>query len=146
AHAPGGPIHVLTSDTDAEHLPGCNLAVRRVQLEEIGGFDPEFTTAGDDVDICWRLDGRGWKLGFNPAAAVFHHRRNSIRAYWRQQRGYGRAEALLERKWPEKYNVTGHVSWGGRLYTGIRSDTPIRRWRVYHGIWGTAPFQSLYER
>jgi hypothetical protein len=38
------------------------------------------------------------------------------------------------------------VSWGGRLYNGIRSDTPIRRWRVYHGIWGTAPFQSLYER
>jgi GT2 family glycosyltransferase len=146
AHAPGGPIHVLTSDTDAEHLPGCNLAIRRAQLEEIGGFDPEFTTAGDDVDICWRLDERGWKLGFNPAAVVFHHRRNSIRAYWRQQRGYGRAEALLERKWPEKYNVTGHVSWGGRLYNGIRSDTPIRRWRVYHGIWGTAPFQSLYER
>ena len=33
AHAPGGPVHVLLSDTVAEHVPGCNLAVRRRSLE-----------------------------------------------------------------------------------------------------------------
>ena len=32
--------------------------------------------------------------------------------FWRQQRGYGRAEALLERKWPEKYNRRGHAHLG----------------------------------
>ena len=42
----------------------------------------------------------GWTLGFTPAAVVWHHRRDSVRAYWQQQRGYGKAEALLERKWP----------------------------------------------
>src|SRR5262249_55847699 len=30
AHAPGGPIHVLLSDGEAEHIPGCNMAFRRV--------------------------------------------------------------------------------------------------------------------
>ena len=39
-----------------------------------------------------------------------------VRAYWRQQSGYGKAEALLERKWPEKYNAAGHRTWSGRLY------------------------------
>src|SRR5262249_38300953 len=29
ANAPGGPVHVLLSDREAEHLPGCNLAVRK---------------------------------------------------------------------------------------------------------------------
>src|SRR6266511_2159664 len=143
AHSPGSPTHVLLSDREAEHIPGCNMAFRKSCLQAIGGFDPQFRVAGDDVDVCWRLQQRGWTLGFSPAAAVWHHRRNSVRAYLRQQNGYGRAEALLERKWPEKYNGAGQLKWAGRVY-GI----PYVRWRagrIYHGIWGLAPFQSLYE-
>jgi GT2 family glycosyltransferase len=146
ANAPGGPIHVLLSDQEAEHIPGCNMAFRKQCLQAIGGFDARFRTAGDDVDVCWRLQEQGWTLGFNPAAMVWHHRRNSLRAYWRQQRGYGRAEALLERKWPERYNAVGHLAWCGRLYGLGLFDTALpRRWRVYHGIWGSAPFQRLYR-
>ena len=68
AHAPGGPVHVLLSDEIAEHIPGCNMAFRLDRLRAIGGFDPRFRVAGDDVDICWRLQERGWTLGFSPAA------------------------------------------------------------------------------
>ncbi|HEV2751899.1 MAG TPA: glycosyltransferase [Gemmatimonadales bacterium] len=146
ARSPGGPVHVLLTDREAEHIPGCNMAFRTTCLEAIGGFDARFRVAGDDVDVCWRLQARGWTLGFSPAAMVWHHRRNSIRAYWRQQIGYGRAEAMLERKWPEKYNAPGHVRWAGRLYgSGLPSLLGWRRPRVYHGIWGEAPYQSLWE-
>ena len=145
ANSPGGPIHVLLSDTEAEHLPGCNMAFRRDALEAVGGFDPQFRAAGDDVDLCWRLRERGLRLGFSPAAMVWHHRRNSVRAYWRQQRGYGRAEAQLERKWPERYNEAGHLRWAGRLYgAGLTRPPAPRRWHVYHGVWGTGAFQRLY--
>ena len=146
AHAPGGPIHVLLTDSDAEHIPGCNMAFHKRALEEIGGFDPQFRTAGDDVDVCWRLQERGCTLGFSPAAMVWHHRRNSVLTYWKQQTGYGRAEAMLERKWPQKYNGPGHVRWAGRLYgNGLMYALGWRRPRVYHGIWGAAPYQSLYQ-
>ena len=146
ARAPGGPVHVLVTDREAEHIPGCNMAFRRACLAAIGGFDARFRTAGDDVDFCWRLQERGWTLGFHPAALVWHHRRNSVRTYWRQQIGYGRAEAMLERKWPEKYNDAGHVRWTGRMYgSGLPYVLGWRRARVYHGVWGAAPFQSLYE-
>jgi O-antigen biosynthesis protein len=146
ARAPGGPVHVLVTDREAEHIPGCNMAFRKSCLEAIGGFDPQFRTAGDDVDVCWRLQERGWTLGFHPAAMVWHHRRNSLRTYWRQQIGYGRAEAMLERKWPEKYNGPGHVRWAGRIYgSGLTHALGWRRPRVYHGVWGGAPFQSLYQ-
>lgn len=144
ANAPGGPIHVLLSDTEAEHIPGCNMAFRKVALEKIGGFDPRFRTAGDDVDVCWRIQDSGDTLGFCPAALVWHHRRNSLKTYWRQQRGYGRAEALLEDKWPEKYNAAGHVTWAGRLYGPARL-LGVRPARIYQGTWGTAPFQRLYD-
>ena len=107
-NAPGGPIHVLITDEEAEHLPGCNMAIRKSCLEAVGGFDPQFRVAGDDVDMCWRLQQHGWRLGFSPAAVVLHHRRDSVRAYWKQQLGYGKAEALLVKKWPEKFNSAGH--------------------------------------
>jgi len=146
ARAPGGPVHVLLTDREAEHIPGCNMAFRKACLEAIGGFDPQFRTAGDDVDVCWRLQERGWTLGFQPPALVWHHRRNSVRTYWKQQIGYGRAEAMLERKWPEKYNGPGHVRWAGRMYgLGLTALLGLRRPRIYHGVWGGAPFQSLYE-
>ncbi len=146
ANAPGGPIHVLVSDEEAEHVPGCNMAFRKSCLEAIGGFDPQFRTAGDDVDVCWRIRKEGFTIGFHPAAVVWHHRRGSIRAYWKQQKGYGMAEALLERKWPEKYNAAGHPSWAGRLYgKGFARTLSWRRARIRHGRCGDASFQSIYE-
>ena len=146
ANAPGGPVHVLVSDTEAEHIPGCNMAFRREALKAIGGFDPQYRAAGDDVDVCWRIQEKGWTLGFSPAAMVWHHRRNSIRDYWRQQKGYGKAEALLERKWADKYNAAGHLTWAGRLYgKGLTETVKLRRGRIYQGVWGTAPFQSVYQ-
>jgi O-antigen biosynthesis protein len=145
AHAPGGPIHVLITDQLAEHIPGCNFAVRKSALEAIGGFDPLYRVAGDDVDACWRLHQRGFTIGFHPAAVVWHHRRNSLRTYWRQQRGYGKAEALLERKWPEKYNAAGHLRWAGRLYGRTVTRAVGLDQSVYHGTWNSAPFQSLYQ-
>jgi GT2 family glycosyltransferase len=146
ANSPGGPVHVLLSDAEAEHIPGCNMAIRTQALRAIGGFDPQFVAAGDDVDVCWRLAQQGWTIGFAPAAFVWHHRRNSLRAYWRQQRGYGKAEALLERKWPERYNSAGHLRWLGRMYgTGLQLPLISGRRRIYHGTWGLGLFQSVYE-
>jgi GT2 family glycosyltransferase len=146
ANAPGGPVHVLLTDEVAEHVPGCNLAVRRDRLLAIGGFDPRFRAAGDDVDFCWRIQDQGWTVGFHPGAMVWHHRRNSLKAYWNQQKGYGKAEALLEAKWPDRYNALGHLYWSGRLYgTGWTRALWGRAGRIYHGTWGQAPFQSLYD-
>src|SRR5207249_4846011 len=126
-----------------EHIPGCNMAFRKSCLLAIGGFDPQFRVAGDDVDVCWRLQQAGWTLGFSPAAMVWHHRRNSVRAYWRQQCGYGKAEVILERKWPEKYNTAGHITWAGRIYgKGVVRALGMAR-RIYYGSWGSGLFQSM---
>lgn len=144
ANSPGGPIHVLLTDELAEHIPGCNMAFRKDALHSVGGFDTQFTIAGDDVDICWLLQQKGNTLGFNPAAIVWHRRRKTVRAYWKQQVNYGRAEAMLEHKWPDKYSLFGHPRWAGRLYGPTGAQPSRGRWRVYHGVWGGAPFQHLY--
>jgi len=145
AAAPGGPIHVLISDREAEHVPGCNMAFRKDVLEEVGCFDERFRVAGDDVDLCWRLQKANRTLGFSAGAVVMHRRRDSIRRYLRQQYGYGKAEALLERKWPTHYNRAGSSRWSGRIYEGSAGQTPRRRAMVRYGTWGTGLFQSIYE-
>jgi GT2 family glycosyltransferase len=145
ANAPGGPTHVLISDTEAEHIPGCNMAFRRSALEAVGGFDARFHAAGDDVDMCWRLLDANFRIGFHAGPSVLHHRRRTLKGYFSQQRGYGQAEALLERKWPQKYSPAGHVNWSGRLYgNGSAQHRGGWRWRIYYGSWGSAPFQSIY--
>ncbi len=146
ACSPGGPVHVLLSDEIAEHIPGCNMAFRRNVLIEIGGFDPVYRAAGDDVDICWRVQHEGYTIGFHPAAIVWHHRRNSIQTYWKQQKGYGKAEALLEKKWPERYNSLGHFNWSGSIY-GNSNTSPLQlnKKKIAYGKWGSNLFQSVYQ-
>lgn len=142
AAAPGGPVQVLMSDDDAEHVPGCNMAFWRDVLIEVGGFDPVFDAAGDDVDLCWRVLDRGWKIGFHPAALVWHHRRPGLRPYLRQQRTYGRSEALVEARHPDRFSAIGSARWKGRIYQSVAMRTSTQR--IYRGMYGAAPFQSAH--
>jgi GT2 family glycosyltransferase len=145
AAAPGQPTHVLESDQVAEHIPGCNMAFRREALEAINGFDPQYRKAGDDVDVCWRLQQVGYWITFAPGAFVWHHRRHNPREYFRQQSGYGEAEALLRFKHPDRFNGRGDGKWRGVLYgaskQGLRLDDAI----IYRGTFGTGLFQCLYQ-
>jgi len=145
AAAPGGPTHVLIDDEVAEHIPGCNMAFTKQALEEIDGFDPIYRAAGDDVDVCWRLQNRGYPIGFSPAAMVWHFRRNTIKAYLKQQMGYGKAEAQLYFKHPIRFNMLGQSQWIGRIYGDLGMSLFSRRPVIYHGVFGRGLFQTLYE-
>ncbi len=144
AVSPGAPAHVMLTDREAEHIPGCNMAFWKWALEAINGFDPIYRAAGDDVDVCWRLLQRGWKIGFSHAGFVWHYRRNTTGAYLKQQRGYGVAEALLRHKHPEYFNSLGGMRWRGRIYNPLRGAEGFGRFVIYHGVFGSGLFQTLY--
>jgi cellulose synthase/poly-beta-1,6-N-acetylglucosamine synthase-like glycosyltransferase len=150
-HAPGNPTHVLLDDELAEHVPGCNMAFKKEALLDLGVFDPQHRVAGDDVDICWKLLLRRKRVAFSPCAIVWHHRRSKIRAFLKQQNGYGRAEAHLHRSYPERFNVFGDMVWAGKIYDSSHNAlrayglSPIFRPRIYQGLFGGAQFQSLYQ-
>ncbi len=145
AASPGGPTHVLLNDQVAEHIPGCNMAFRTEVLRQIGGFDAVFRAAGDDVDLCWRLQNEGHVIGFSAAAMVWHFRRNTVKAYLRQQMGYGAAEALLFFKHPYRFNLLGQSKWLGRIYGDLEHSLLSRRPVIYYGTFGRSLFQTLYE-
>jgi O-antigen biosynthesis protein len=142
--SPGGPAHVMITDREAEHVPGCNMAFYKWALEQIGMFDPVYRKAGDDVDVCWRMQDNHLKIGFSAAGFVWHYRRSTIKAYLKQQAGYGEAEALLITKHPEHYNSFGGAMWHGRIYAPSYSGLLLRGAVIYHGIFGSGFFQRLY--
>jgi O-antigen biosynthesis protein len=143
--SPGGPAHVLLTDREAEHIPGCNMAFFKWALESIGGFDRMFRKAGDDVDVCWRLQQLGYKIGFSHCGFVWHYRRSTVGAYLKQQAGYGEAEALLSRKHPEYFSPLGGGIWRGRIYSTGKPGVVLQRPLIYHGVFGSGFFQKLYS-
>jgi len=144
AAAPGGPSHVLLTDVVAEHIPGCNMAFYRWAFEGVGGFDTEYRKAGDDVDFCWRIQQAGWVIAFSPTAIVWHYRRFTLRAFLKQQDGYGEAESLLRFKHLIFFGPTGTAKWRGQIYGTPRFSWFVNRPVIYHGMFGEGFFQSIY--
>jgi len=99
-----------------------------------------FTSAGDDVDLSWRLAASGETLAYAPGAVVIHERRATLAAYLRQQRGYGIGEGLLFRKYPlrtaDQDGMYAGPSWIGSILGGAR---------VYYGEFGRGLFQTVYS-
>lgn len=103
AKSPGGPLPQLVAEDRALHVPGCNMAFYRTVLERLGGFDVELWAASDDLEFGWRVLDAGEAIGYHPAALVWHHRRPGLRPYLRQQRGYGRSQAIIESHYPQRF-------------------------------------------
>jgi glycosyltransferase involved in cell wall biosynthesis len=137
AAAPGQPREVRASDEDLAQVCGCNMALDKARVRSLGGFDPLFTAAGDDVDISWRLVNSGAAIAHAPGAVVVHDRRGSVRAYLAQQSGYGAGEALLARKYPQHRGtrIYGYDGWQVR-WLGMP--------RIYYGAMGRGLFQTIY--
>ncbi|HUH06345.1 MAG TPA: glycosyltransferase [Egibacteraceae bacterium] len=146
ARSPGGPREVLIASDQAEHVPGCNMAFRADALRGIGGFDPAYATAGDDVDVCWKLADAGHRISFSPAAQVLHHRRSTVAGFLRQQQAYGRAERMLSGPHRHRFNRLRQARWSGAMYGGSRVLPALLKPVVYSGVMGMAPFQPILKR
>jgi N-acetylglucosaminyl-diphospho-decaprenol L-rhamnosyltransferase len=55
-------------------VSGACVLVRRSAFDMVGGFDEEYFMYVEDVDLCWRLGQAGWRIGYEPAGRVVHHR------------------------------------------------------------------------
>ena len=120
------------------------MAWYRWAFESVGGFDPEYHKAGDDVDFCWRVQQAGHDIAFSPTAIVWHYRRFTLSAFRKQQEGYGEAESMLRFKHLIFFGPTGTAKWRGQIYGTPRFSWFINRPIIYHGIFGEGFFQSIY--
>jgi N-acetylglucosaminyl-diphospho-decaprenol L-rhamnosyltransferase len=71
-----------TSVREVDFLMGAVLLVRRVALEAVGNFDTDFFMYSEEVDLCYRMRQRGWRVEFFPGASFFHVGGASARGVW----------------------------------------------------------------
>jgi GT2 family glycosyltransferase len=74
------------------------LVVSREKFVAVGGFDEtRFPVAFNDVDLCLKLNARGWQSFYEPQATLIHHEsksRGNDRARANRKRFAGELSAL----------------------------------------------------
>jgi N-acetylglucosaminyl-diphospho-decaprenol L-rhamnosyltransferase len=85
-HAPGDSF-------ECEWLSGCFLMVRKAAAEQVGAFDEKFGKYFEDVDMCLRMAGAGWKVMYHGSTSAYHiEQRASRRLFssdaWKHMRSY----------------------------------------------------------
>ncbi len=76
-----------------------NMGVRRSLFERLGGF-AEDMRYGEDIDFSLRMEQAGARVLLFPRATVYHKRRVTFRAFFRQVYHSGQARIELERRHP----------------------------------------------
>ena len=57
---------------EIEWTTGAAMCVRRETYEACGGLDAAFFAHMEEIDLCWRMRNKGWKLACIPQSVVFH--------------------------------------------------------------------------
>ena len=72
---PGNNIyrHLHETVREVSANTGACLMVSRAKFDEIKGFDEELAVVGNDVDLCLRLLGRGYRNIWTPLCHLIHH-------------------------------------------------------------------------
>jgi hypothetical protein len=78
--------------------PGSSLGVRARAFADVGGFDVHMG-AGEDVDLCWRVQLRGGTMALAPEAIMHVRRREGLRQVARQAYVWGSGERFLAHKY-----------------------------------------------
>ena len=108
------------------YLPAAALVLRRSALgegEALQVFD-EGLRFGEDVDLIWRLISAGWTVRYEPAAAVGHAHRPTLRAAIAQRFGYGMSAAPLARRHPGKLTPFAGSRWTIAAWTLLATGHP----------------------
>ncbi len=91
-----------------------NCAVRRAAFDAIGGFHAD-ARAGEDADLCFRLQRAGWEIEERLAATVDHRARETVGPWLAQLARHGSGAAWVGRRWPGEFPAPGPWQLARRL-------------------------------
>ena len=58
--------------TEIDWTTGAAMCVRTRVYKECGGLDAAFFAHMEEIDLCWRMRNRGWRLACVPESVVYH--------------------------------------------------------------------------
>jgi O-antigen biosynthesis protein len=64
---------------DVDALMGCCIMVRRDLIDGLAGFDPDYFMYGEDLDLCYRIRLKGYRIVYDPTTRIIHFKGESTR-------------------------------------------------------------------
>ena len=58
-------------------LTGAFMLMPKLVFEEVGGLDEDFFMYGEDIDLCYKIKDRGYKILYYPEAQIVHYKGGS---------------------------------------------------------------------
>jgi glycosyltransferase involved in cell wall biosynthesis len=116
------------------HAISANLGIRAEVLRALGGWDESFVRGGTEVELCWRAQLAGYRLGYVPEGVMRYRRTRWALTY--QLYRYGRGEVQLYRSFrdqgvPRPSLLRACLVWGWtvlHLPDLLRSPAHQGRW------------------
>lgn len=62
------------TEHEVDALQGAFLLTRKKVLDEIGWFSEEYFLDGEDIDLCWKIKDKGWKIVYFPKVKIIHYK------------------------------------------------------------------------
>ncbi|OGM18325.1 hypothetical protein A2686_03150 [Candidatus Woesebacteria bacterium RIFCSPHIGHO2_01_FULL_38_10] len=57
---------------EVDAIQGAFFLTRRKVLDQVGWFDEEYFLDGEDIDLCWKIKKKGWKIIYYPLVSILH--------------------------------------------------------------------------
>jgi mycofactocin system glycosyltransferase len=118
----GARASIVRPGSRVPYVPGAALVVRRAAAET--GF-AETMRVGEDVDFVWRLAASGWRVRYEPAAAVPHQHRVRLREWFARRKDYGTSAAILEQRHPGTVRPLYVSAWTALAWLAAASGRPV---------------------
>lgn len=83
---------------EVDSVSGAFLMARREAIEQAGLLDESFFMYGEDLDWCYRIKSKGWKVYYNPKVTVLHYKEASSRGNPKARYEFYRAMYIFYRK------------------------------------------------
>jgi len=83
---------------EVDSVVGAFMLVRGEPIEEVGLLDESFFMYGEDLDWCYRIKRKGWKVLYNPAVTVLHYKEAASKHSRKARYEFYRAMYLFYRK------------------------------------------------
>ena len=62
---------------EVDCINGAFLMVRKIAAEQIGFWDEDYFFNGEDIEFCYNLKEKGWKIFFYPEVKIIHYKGSS---------------------------------------------------------------------
>ncbi|MFC1711448.1 glycosyltransferase family 2 protein [Patescibacteria group bacterium] len=69
----------LAKPHEVDAISGAFLLIRKNILEKVNNFDEDYFIYGEDLDLCFKLRKKGYRIGYFPGTKIIHYKKQSGR-------------------------------------------------------------------